>query len=73
MLGLFQDDPDSWFQKESKISPSEKNRIENLINQRDIFKAQKNFEAADAIRTELKQAGIILEDTPEGTIWKVEN
>ena len=73
MLGLFHDNPDSWFQKESKISLSEKNRIENLIKQRNIFKAQKDFEAADVIRAELKQAGIILEDTSEGTTWKVEN
>ena len=72
MLGLFHDNPDSWFQ-ESKISLSEKNRIENLIKQRNIFKAQKDFEAADVIRAELKQAGIILEDTSEGTTWKVEN
>ena len=40
---------------------------------RNIFKAQKDFEAADIIRAELKQAGIILEDTSEGTTWKVEN
>ena len=73
VLGLFHDNPDSWFQKESKISLSEKNRIENLIKQRNIFKAQKDFEAADVIRAELKQAGIILEDTSEGTTWKVEN
>lgn len=73
VLGLFHDNPDSWFQKESKISLSEKNRIENLIKQRNIFKAQKDFEAADIIRAELKQAGIILEDTSEGTTWKVEN
>ncbi len=43
--------------------------INLLINYRDKFKAEKNWQLADMIRNDLKKMGIILQDTPEGTKW----
>jgi len=43
------------------------NNTERLIKQREEAKKQKNWELADQIRNELFTAGIILEDTPNGT------
>ena len=44
--------------------------IDTLIEQRLEAKKSKNFAEADRIRKELADAGIILEDTPQGTTWR---
>lgn len=43
--------------------------IERKIEERNQAKKDKNFELADKIRDELSDAGIILNDTREGTKW----
>jgi cysteinyl-tRNA synthetase len=43
-----------------------------LIDQRIAARQAKNWAEADRIRDELKKAGIILEDKPNGTIWRRE-
>jgi cysteinyl-tRNA synthetase len=47
-------------------------RIEQLIEERNAARKAKDFKRADAIRGELKEKGIVLEDTQGGTTWKVE-
>lgn len=44
--------------------------IDDLIQEREEAREQKDFARADAIRDELKAQGIILEDTPQGVRWK---
>ncbi len=44
--------------------------INQLISNRLEAKKSKNFAEADAIRQQLADAGIILEDTPQGTTWR---
>ena len=44
--------------------------IEQLIQQREDARAVKDFEQADRIRDQLKEQGIILEDTNQGVRWK---
>lgn len=44
--------------------------IQALIDERNQARKDRNFARADEIRDELKQKGIILDDTPQGTQWK---
>ncbi|HHV46383.1 MAG TPA: cysteine--tRNA ligase [Tissierellia bacterium] len=44
--------------------------ILELIERRNIARKEKNYQLADRIRDELKERGIILEDTPSGVKWK---
>ena len=46
-------------------------RIEALIEERITVKKEKNFARADEIRDLLKDEGVILEDTKDGTRWKI--
>ncbi|MBO7386707.1 MAG: cysteine--tRNA ligase [Lachnospiraceae bacterium] len=44
--------------------------VEGKIEERKAAKKEKNFALADAIRAELLEKGIVLEDTREGVKWK---
>lgn len=66
-LGLLQQDPESWFKRKTGIDEA---KILELIEARTQARAQKNFIEADRVRDELLKVGILLEDGPQGTIWK---
>ena len=55
------------------ITPEEKEKIENLIEQRNQAKKNKEYEKADQIREELLNMGIIIKDTREGTTYEKNN
>ena len=44
--------------------------IHELIKDREKARSDKNWEKADEVRKQLDGLGIVLDDTPEGTIWK---
>ena len=48
----------------------EDSAIEALLEERKSARANKDFARADAIRDELFEKGIAIEDTREGTLWK---
>jgi cysteinyl-tRNA synthetase len=67
VLGIFED------KAFNKISDDLKEKVEVLINDRDIAKSQKNFELADKIRDELNELGIEIKDTSDGTSWNIKS
>ena len=72
LLGLLADTPQSWRQRlpatgEETLSEA---RIEALLAERTAARRARDFARADAIRDELKRAGIQIEDTPSGTVWR---
>jgi cysteinyl-tRNA synthetase len=43
----------------------------SLLQQRQAARERRDFATADAIRDQLKAAGIELEDTPQGPTWSL--
>jgi cysteinyl-tRNA synthetase len=76
VLNLLQSDPQTMVaslrQKAAdlKIDPEE---IEQLIEARTQARKDKDWARADEIRKQLLDLDILLEDTPQGTIWKVKS
>ncbi|NOU40807.1 MAG: cysteine--tRNA ligase [Methylotenera sp.] len=66
VLGLLQRNSDDFLQGEA----SEALDVDALIQARLTAKQSKNFAEADVIRKQLAEAGIVLEDTPQGTTWR---
>ena len=54
--------------KEDNTLDSE--HIESLISEREEARKNRDFALADKIRDDLKEQGIILEDTKQGVRWK---
>jgi cysteinyl-tRNA synthetase len=65
LLGLLQENADSWFHGDGDARD-----IQMQIDARNAAKAVKDFATADRLRDDLKAKGVILEDSPTGTLWK---
>ena len=67
-LGLLQQAPEAWFARGA--SGDDDARIQALVDERNAAKKARDFARADAIRKQLADEGILLEDTPQGVRWK---
>jgi len=76
VLGLLQRNPQIYLQSvpgeavASARAPLNPARIEELITSRAAARKSNNFAESDRIRDELLKAGVVLEDTPHGTVWR---
>jgi cysteinyl-tRNA synthetase len=57
--------------REERLTAAVDALVASLLEQRAAARAAKDFPAADAIRDQLKAAGIDLEDTPQGPQWSL--
>jgi len=55
---------------ETPLDAELQERIPKLIEERAAARREKNWQLADEIRNKLLELGIVLEDTPAGTVWK---
>jgi len=72
-LGILQLTKSEWINQRKKIKNLDQKKIEKLIIDRDKARKEKNFEEADKIRNKLAIDNIILEDSPSGTKWRINN
>ncbi len=56
--------------EEDQPEPALNSEIDAMIEARQKARAEKNFAESDRIRDELKEMGIILEDSPQGVKWR---
>ncbi|MFI5201425.1 MAG: cysteine--tRNA ligase [Candidatus Kapaibacterium sp.] len=56
---------------QSNASTALESSMQILMKQRKAARDRRDFAASDAIRKELEEAGILLEDTKEGTTWRL--
>ena len=57
-------------EKNTDIDEELQNYIEDMIEKRNQYKKNKEFDKADEIREELKNKGIMIKDTREGTLYE---
>ncbi len=67
-LGLLQQEPAAWFGRGA--THDDDARIQSLIDERTAAKQARDFMRSDAIRQQLAEEGVLLEDTPQGVRWK---
>src|SRR3990170_1018875 len=75
LFGLFAATPEEFFKTEeakAALGVSE-DEIKRMIEERAEAKRSKEFKRADEIRSSLIEKGVILEDSPKGTTWKVKD
>ncbi|MCB2227636.1 MAG: cysteine--tRNA ligase [Desulfarculaceae bacterium] len=72
-LGILAEDPMEFLQSSAPAAGEgpDPDQIEALIAQRTQARKDKDFAAADRIRDELTDMGVLLEDGPEGTRWRL--
>jgi len=75
-LGILRIDPAEFFRGAAGQTASQGGvgaaDIEALIAQRNQARKDKNFAEADRIRDQLKAMGVTLQDSPQGTTWRME-
>jgi cysteinyl-tRNA synthetase len=73
VLGLFQQDPEAFFNALSEGAPEvDPAEVEGLIKERADARSAKDWDRADEIRDRLKAMGVVLEDGPGGTTWRLD-
>ena len=72
-LGILQLTKTEWINQKKKIKNLDEKKIDKLISDRNKARKEKNFPDADKIRNKLALDGIILEDSPTGTKWRINN
>lgn len=68
-MGLLGNDPDEWFagHTDGDLSTDE---IEKLIEKRNAAKKAGDYAAADAVRDQLLESGVSIQDGRDGTSWR---
>jgi cysteinyl-tRNA synthetase len=53
-----------------RIEEGEAEEIEKLVAERERSRRKKDYAVADKVRERLMSMGVVVEDTPEGPVWR---
>lgn len=70
IFALLEEDPDQFLK--AGVHDDLAVKVEELIGARNFARQEKNWIKADALRQELLSMGVVIEDAPQGTIWRKE-
>jgi cysteinyl-tRNA synthetase len=70
VLGI---DPPSWQAAVSDLTPVVDALVKLALSERGAARARKDYAAADSIRDVLANAGVVVEDTADGTRWSLKD
>lgn len=75
ILGILAESAKTYFDKKKSREIEKKSIdpliIDKMLQEREAARKAKDWDMADRIRKELEGMNIILEDRPEGTVWKI--
>ena len=71
VFGILQHSPKKWLGIGQIQDNLDGDYIDSLISKRNEARLSKDFGKADEIRNKLADMGVEIEDTPDGTIWKI--
>lgn len=69
ILGILQGEPEAFLKSGANVDAD---WIQSMIDQRIAARQNRDFAEADRIRDELTSRGVILEDSREGTTWRMD-
>jgi cysteinyl-tRNA synthetase len=70
ILGLLAADPVQWFRSGGASADSSAAEIDALLVERTAARKARDFAAADRIRDQLLDMGVVIEDGPGGSTWR---
>jgi len=70
-LGLLQLDPEAWFKHAAAGQQIDAAWIEQLLAERADARKRRDYAESDRIRDLLAAKGVVIEDGPQGTRWKI--
>jgi len=71
LMGVLQQDPTAWFSAAKTSSGVDAAEVERLIAERLAARKARDFKEADRLRDAITALGVVIEDRPDGTKWRV--
>ena len=71
IFGILKNNPKDWLGIKQSNNDIDQSEIKDLIEKRNLARKNKDFSYADKIRDDLNSRGIEIEDSSDGTTWKL--